>query len=1684
MNKFILVFTFVFFLLIVQQSFAATIGYTFNSYSAGEAWETTPANMVDGVLTNYATTNNNGDTQLLNANNNTGTNLGTIISVEIRAYGDYTTAGDEVRLRPVFTGGDGDNHDGAVPSTPGWGTWFDITTDTNAPGTWTWTNVQDLDVDVEHYKSAAPGLVYVGQIDIQVNYTINSAPLINNITSSHSIIKGGDTITFSANTTFNGINDTDVDTLTIYCDTTSTPTAANTDCTGGITSDSTYPYALSCTFAVPTDDVNYTEYCRVYDSTAYSSVVNTSFLTDSTAPSTSIVSVAGDTALTYFDTVNDAATDILISGESNMICRWSPNDVTYSSMSNVCSISGTQANCSVTDALTQGLFNRYTSCQDSLGNEQSSSNNLNVQFYLDYTAPTTSDNSDTAIHVPDYVVTITETDNVDADPTSLYCTSTSAGCNPTTSIDNGGTITYTSSDRGDNYLRYYSTDDAGNTQTTVNKSIRINQLPIFTSSIDDSTIIKGGSTVNVSSVSLDSDAGQTVTLWVCDSTSITSSGCGGGHYCNSTGTVNVSCTFTSELDSATHTWYSYLYDELNEISLTNFSGSYTTDSTSPTLTVNNPTNGSIITQSSITLTVTGDENLGWAGYAINGGSNVTLINISGTQWSGTNSSIADGNYNVTFYGNDTYGNLGTSDVVFFTINTTPADTTPPTLTIHSPINGTYYTSANVLFNLTSDENLSWAGYAINVGTLTNLTNTSPTNWNSTVTLTEGQKNISFYGNDSADNQGNKNLTVYVDLTNPTIISFSCNSSVNDDENITCNANVTDGIELNYGIIGNNASGSWSNSSQISLNGTSDNLTYIITSNNTGPGVFNASIYLFDSSGRTNTTSFSIIVLDNTYPVVENISYVPNSTLDLDPGVQVNVTAGVFEDYNISTVYLMYKNSTAVNWTSTLMTNTTAISYNASFTPQNGTWQFKINATDSAGNENVSSTIEIVVENDVTSNISTTLPSVKSYTLTQAGENKSLGNLIMNNTGDTSLTFNVTINSSTIGERLFLNGTNSLTANYTVASGEIINITAEVNTTSLPVNLYNYSLIIISETGTTTLNKQLNIQNVDGAYLVVTIPTYSSSVDIGDTGIEYIAAVQNLGTAAAENVYLNWTLPSQFSITSGSASRTFSSLSIGGSGTNTIAVSVSGSAANVNVSATVTADGGLNDSETKFVTIGAPTTTTVTTPGGGGSTSGGGGAGTIIYSRVVEIVRGEVDNFEIRVENTNPTLNLEDITLSLSGFFQQYLGVTPLDIDIISPGHSDAFIIDVEAPSYSDYQEHNLTATIRGTYTGTDSSRSYREIQYIKLIIQEISAEETNNTLIEAERAIFTMKSRLYNTEDVEELLVQAREKLEVRKNKESNDLANEIINIKDQALLVDNLIRRIFEAENNPWRSNLLIGNAIKEFDSSNNYLSLKDLVGLDSVFSTGEIRELITLSVAAFERGDYLTALERAEEAKSLLLLERKGNLGFFFYLYWPYISVAIILLSIVGILSFRKYEKSSITRKIEDANKEEENLTKLFRDAQNNYFLGKMGSGEYHKLMDQHNKKLVTLRGRRIKLRNRRIKMLKPRDVLGDLKIEVMQIEGGIQNIQRDYYVNKKIGEKEYKLEFKMQNERLAEIEDERTVIHLSENSKKIPKEKSGDNILEKLKKSFKKKEKENLQKEEKIIKEKIKHMLNKKK
>jgi len=146
------------------------VTYYFNSYDVGEIWTNNPQKMVDNITSNYASTDTDADVQLLNANTCVGTNLGSISKVELRAYGINDWVQNKVNFRPVFNGvADGDIHVSTIHTSNNWSNRMDITSDTNAPGSWSWSDIQNLDMDVISYNYA--GGVAVSKVEIIVTYS-------------------------------------------------------------------------------------------------------------------------------------------------------------------------------------------------------------------------------------------------------------------------------------------------------------------------------------------------------------------------------------------------------------------------------------------------------------------------------------------------------------------------------------------------------------------------------------------------------------------------------------------------------------------------------------------------------------------------------------------------------------------------------------------------------------------------------------------------------------------------------------------------------------------------------------------------------------------------------------------------------------------------------------------------------------------------------------------------------------------------------------------------------------------------------------------------------------------------------------------------------------------------------------------------------------------------------------------------------------------------------------------------------------------------------------------------------------------------------------------------------------------------------------------------------------------------
>jgi len=151
--------------------------YYFDSVDDEERWVTLPGYMVDGNSGTFASTTESEDVELCDDNSYSSGGSGVISKVELRARTYFSSVGGEVDcrvyLRPVFGGSsDGDDHVIYCPSAAAWSSYYDITSDTNAPSSWTWTDIAGLDCDVEAYIGAGGKnpTVYCSKVEVRVTY--------------------------------------------------------------------------------------------------------------------------------------------------------------------------------------------------------------------------------------------------------------------------------------------------------------------------------------------------------------------------------------------------------------------------------------------------------------------------------------------------------------------------------------------------------------------------------------------------------------------------------------------------------------------------------------------------------------------------------------------------------------------------------------------------------------------------------------------------------------------------------------------------------------------------------------------------------------------------------------------------------------------------------------------------------------------------------------------------------------------------------------------------------------------------------------------------------------------------------------------------------------------------------------------------------------------------------------------------------------------------------------------------------------------------------------------------------------------------------------------------------------------------------------------------------------------------
>src|SRR3989339_107207 len=92
----------------------------------------------------------------------------------------------------------------------------------------------------------------------------------------------------------------------------------------------------------------------------------------------------------------------------------------------------------------------------------------------------------------------------------------------------------------------------------------------------------------------------------------------------------------------------------------------------PEVTINTPLNTTYGGAVVFNVTATDSSGIGTCVYSLDNALNVSMTNITASEWNATNSSMASGSHNVKFYCNDTAGNINGSASIVFSVDGPPA----------------------------------------------------------------------------------------------------------------------------------------------------------------------------------------------------------------------------------------------------------------------------------------------------------------------------------------------------------------------------------------------------------------------------------------------------------------------------------------------------------------------------------------------------------------------------------------------------------------------------------------------------------------------------------------------------------------------------------------------------------------------------------------------------------------------------------------------------------------------------------------------------------------------------------------------------------------------------------------------------------------------------------------------------
>ncbi|MGM5480079.1 MAG: DUF2341 domain-containing protein [Nanobdellota archaeon] len=324
---------------------------------------------------------------------------------------------------------------------------------------------------------------------------------------------------------------------------------------------------------------------------------------------------------------------------------------------------------------------------------------------------------------------------------------------------------------------------------------------------------------------------------------------------------------------------------------------FTTDYTSPSVSISSPQNTVEYTAKDIDLNYTVSDNtlIDSCWYSIDSQSVQQLPSCQNTSISG----LSNDNHTIVVFTNDTAGNVN-SDSHWFEVNYSVLTATPV-----YPLNNSAIASQSIDVNVTTNKQATECNYSLDGGAFIPMTNYTLLDWNATVTgLSQGDHTVRFTCTDTINTSTTDIVHFTVDVLAPTITYKDPTPQNNDGRAVDwtlINISLDEPADI-VNLEWENES-AIANVSMISANETS----YYINMTNLNDGTYNFTVYANDSLGNLGSAETRTVVIATIAPKINIDSPMQtdysNNVVDLNVSSNMEITKWwyVFNDRNFSLV---------------------------------------------------------------------------------------------------------------------------------------------------------------------------------------------------------------------------------------------------------------------------------------------------------------------------------------------------------------------------------------------------------------------------------------------------------------------------------------------------------------------------------------------------------------------------------------------------------------------------------------------------------------------------------------------------------------------------------------------------------------------------------------------------------------